>query len=165
MHGPVAAHRLTKRAPRRLLALKGIAMFSPLPLLTAGALAVLPALLFAKEDAPASRSQGAIENCVSREWIAFGSGDQSAVLDETDHRMVSAAISKLYPIVDQDGLAPARLLLWQKRSGETLYVALLPNPQKPSEACFTATFAAARFDMTLLLKRKYFSAASITVRE
>jgi hypothetical protein len=56
------------------------------------------------------------------------------------------------------------LLLWQKRGGETLYVALLPNPQKPSEACFTATFAAARFDMTLLLKRKYFPAPG-SVRE
>jgi len=134
-----------------------------LSLLAAAALAALPALSLAKEDAPAS-GQGAIESCVSREWIAFGRGDQSAVLDEADHRTVSAAISRLYPIVDQDGLAPTRLLLWQKRSGETLYVALLPNPHKPSEACFTATFAAARFDMTLLLKRKYFSAAS-AVRE
>jgi hypothetical protein len=108
---------------------------------------------------PSHRPRAAIESCVSREWIAFGSGDQSAVLDDADHRAVSAAIFRLYPIVEQDGLAPARLMLWQKRSGETLYVALLPNPQKPSEACFTATFAAARFDMTLLLKRKYFSAA------
>jgi hypothetical protein len=78
-----------------LLALKGIAMFSPLSLLAAApwaALAVLPASSFAKEEAPAPRSQAAIENCVSRESIAFGRGDQSAVLDETDHRTVSAAI-------------------------------------------------------------------------
>ena len=164
MRDLLAAQRLTKRARQRLLALKGTAMASLLSLLAAAALAALPALSLAKEDAPASGSQGAIESCVSREWIAFGRGDQSAVLDEADHRTVSAAISRLYPIVDQDGLAPTRLLLWQKRSGETLYVALLPNPHKPSEACFTATFAAARFDMTLLLRRKYFSAAS-AVRE
>lgn len=126
-----------------------------------------PSLLFAAalwaawpafaKDAPGAAPQAAIESCVSREWIAFGSGDQSAVLDEADHRIVSAAMFRLYPVVEQDGLAPQRLMLWQKRSGETLYVALLPNPQKPNEACFTATFAAARFDMTLLLRRKYFS--------
>src|SRR5258706_14520372 len=139
-------------------------MFRPLLLLAAAVLAAVPAWLFAKEDTPGSKPQVAIESCVSREWIAFGSGDQSAVLDDADHRVVSAAMLKLYPIVGQDGLAPSRLMLWQKRSGETLYVALLPNPQKPSEACFTATFTAARFDMTLLLKRKYFSTAS-AVRE
>ncbi len=130
-------------------------MSRPSLLLAAALMATLPAL--AKEGTPRAAPQAAIESCVSREWIAFGSGDQSAVLDDGDHRIVSAAIMKLYPVVDQDGLAPQRLMLWQKRSGETLYVALLPNPQKPNEACFTATFASARFDMTLLLRRKYFS--------
>jgi hypothetical protein len=132
-------------------------MTQPLPHLVAALLAALPVLAPAKEEAPASRPQTAIESCVSHEWIAFGSGDRSALLDETDHHAVSAAISRLYPVVEQDGLVPQRLLLWQKPSGETLYVALLPNPQKPSEACFTATFAAVRLDMTLLLKRKYLS--------
>jgi hypothetical protein len=130
----------------------------PLPLVGA-VLAVLCGVASAKEDLLHARAQPPIESCVSRESISFGSGDQSALLDEADHRSVSAAMLKLYPVVERDGLAPARLLLWQKRSGETLYVALLPNPQKPSEACFTATFAAARFDMTLLLRRKYFSGA------
>ena len=124
-------------------------------LLFAAALLSWPA--FAKEDMAHAAPRSAIENCVSREWIAFGSGDQSAVLDDGDHQAVSATIMKLYPVVAQDGLAPQRLMLWQKRSGETLYVALLPNPEKPSEACFTATFASARFDMTLMLRRKYFS--------
>ena len=142
-------------------------MASLLSLLAAApraALALLPASAVAHDQSPTPRPPAAIENCVSRESIAFARGDQSAVLDEADHRTVSAVISRLYPIVERDGLAPARLLLWQKRGGETLYVALLPNPQKPSEACFTATFAAARFDMTLLLKRKYFAATG-AVRE
>ena len=127
----------------------------PSLLFAAALLAAWPA--FAKEATARAAPPAAIESCVSREWIAFGSGDQSAVLDEGDHRMVSAAMLKLYPVVEQDGLAPQRLMLWQKRSGETLYVALLPNPQKPNEACFTATFASAKLDMTLLLRRKYFS--------
>jgi hypothetical protein len=129
----------------------------PSLLLATSLLAALPAL--AKEDTPRVATPAAIENCVSREWISFGSGDQSALLDADDHRVVSAALVRLYPVVERDGLAPPRLMLWQKRSGETLYVGLLPNPMKPSEACFTATFAAARFDMTLLLRRKYFSGA------
>ena len=132
-------------------------MSSPSLLLATALLVALPAL--AKEGTPRAAPQAAIESCVSREWIAFGSGDQSAVLDDGDHRVVSTAIFRLYPVVEHDGLAPQRLMLWQKRSGETLYVALLPNPQKPSEACFTATFAAAKFDMTLMLRRKYFSGA------
>jgi hypothetical protein len=110
----------------------------------------------AKEDAPRAKAQAAIENCVSREWITLGSGDMSAVLDDADHRMVSSAILRLYPVVEHDGWAPQRLMLWQKRSGEVLYIALLPNPNKPSDACFTATFAATRIDATLMLRRKYF---------
>jgi hypothetical protein len=120
--------------------------------LTALMLVAWCAPLQAKEDAP----RAAIESCVSREWIALGSGDMSAVLDEADHRMVSSAILRLYPVVEHDGWVPQRLMLWQKRSGEVLYVALLPNPGKPSDACFTATFAAAKIDATLMLRRKYF---------
>jgi hypothetical protein len=138
--------------------LKETAMPRP-SLLFAVALLAWPA--FAKEDTPRVAPRSAIENCVSREWIAFGSGDQSAVLDDADHRVISAAIMKLYPVVEQDGLVPQRLMLWQKRSGETLYVALLPNPERPNEACFTATFASARFDMTLMLRRKYFSGSPL----
>ncbi len=130
-----------------------------LSLATLGAL--LPALLLAKEDTPPTVAvRGAIESCVSKAWIAMGSGDLSAVLDEDDRRMVNAQLVRLYPVVEQDGLAPARLMLWQKRSGEVLYVALLPNPAKPGEACFTATFAASRLDMTLMLRRKYFFGAA-----
>ena len=129
-----------------------------LPLVTL--LVLLPALVLGKEDTPRSAAaRGAIESCVSKAWIAMGSGDLSALLDEDDRRMVNAQLVRLYPVVEQDGLAPARLMLWQKRSGEVLYVALLPNPGKPGEACFTATFAAARVDMTLMLRRKYFFGA------
>jgi len=69
---------------------------------------------------------------------------------------VSAAITRLYPVVERDGALPSRVLLWQPRSGEMLYVALLANPDRPTEQCFTATFAASKFDATLLLRRKYF---------
>ena len=129
----------------------------PSPFVVATLLAATVGPAAAKEDAPRPGALRPIESCVSRDSISFGRGDRSAVLDEADQRAVGTALLRLYPVVENDGMAPARLMLWQKRSGETLYVALLPNPQKPSEACFTATFAAAKVDMTLLLRRKYFS--------
>jgi hypothetical protein len=130
--------------------------------LIAAALVSLPLMpVQARDDTSRLRPQAAIENCVSREWIAFGSADMSAVLDDDDRVMVNAALLRLYPVVEHDGWAPSRLMLWQKRSGEVLYVALLPNPQKPSEACFTATFAAARVDTTLMLRRKYFFGGAV----
>jgi len=97
-----------------------------------------------------------IASCVSDARISFGPGDHSAVLDDTDARAVSAAITRLYPVVERDGALPSRVLLWQPRSGEMLYVALLANPDRPTEQCFTATFAASKFDATLLLRSKYF---------
>jgi hypothetical protein len=116
---------------------------------------VLCAVASAHSDAERAAPPAPIESCVSRDAIAFRSGDLSAVLDDQDHRAVSAAMARLYPVVERDGMTPQRWLLWQKRGGETVYVALLPNPQKPAEACFTATFSAARFDMTPLLRRTY----------
>jgi hypothetical protein len=96
-----------------------------------------------------------IENCVSPDWIHFGKDDQSAVLDEADHRQVRAEILRRYPVVEQDGFPTSRVILWQRASGELLFVAVIDNPNKPGESCFSATFAAERFDLTLLLRRKY----------
>ena len=105
-----------------------------------------------KVQAPAT----AIESCVTRDRLVFGKGDLRAILDEPDLRSVSDAIAELYPVVARDGLAPARLMLWQKRNGELLYVALVQNPANQSESCFTASFAASRFEMTSGLRQKYF---------
>lgn len=96
-----------------------------------------------------------IESCVSDDWIHFDKDDQSAVLDETDHRRVRAEMIRRYPVIENDGFPTSRLILWQRHSGDLLYIAVIDNPNKPGESCFSATFAADRFDLTLLLRRKY----------
>jgi hypothetical protein len=96
-----------------------------------------------------------IENCVSQDWIHFGNDDQSAVLDEADHRRVRAEMIRRYPVIEGDGFPTSRVILWQRSSGDLLYIAVIDNPNKPGESCFSATFAAERFDLTLLLRRKY----------
>jgi hypothetical protein len=96
-----------------------------------------------------------IENCVSDDWIHFGKDDQSAVLDDADHRRVRAEMIRRYPVIENDGFPTSRLILWQRHSGDLLYIAVIDNPNKPGESCFSATFAAERFDLTLLLRRKY----------
>ena len=96
-----------------------------------------------------------IENCVSQDWIHFGKDDQSATLDEADHRLLRAEMIRRYPVIENDGFPSSRTVLWQRKAGELVYIAVIDNPAKPSESCFTATFSAERFDMTLLLRRKY----------
>ncbi len=96
-----------------------------------------------------------LENCVSQDWIHFGKQDQSAVLDDTDHRRVRAEMIRRYPVIENDGFPTSRMILWQRASGELVYIAVIDNPNKPGESCFSATFAAERFDQTLLLHRKY----------
>lgn len=96
-----------------------------------------------------------LENCVSRDFIEFGPDDQSAVLDEGDHRRVRAEMIKRYPVIESDGFPTSRMVLWQRASGALVYIAVIDNPRKPGESCFSATFAAERFDLTLLLRRKY----------
>jgi hypothetical protein len=96
-----------------------------------------------------------IESCVSQDWIHFGHGDQSAALDEADHRRVRAEMIRRYPVIENDGFPTSRMILWQRMSGELLYIAVIDNPNKPGESCFSATFAAERFDLSLLLRRKY----------
>ena len=96
-----------------------------------------------------------IENCVVHDWIHFGSQDQSAILDDTDHRLVRAEMIQRYPVIENDGMPASRTILWQKPSGELLYVAVFDDPVPPGRACFTATFSADKFDATSRLRRKY----------
>jgi len=49
----------------------------------------------------------------------------------------------------------SKIILWHKKSGESVFITMLQHPNKPNEACFTATFAAARFAGIDTLRRKY----------
>lgn len=100
-------------------------------------------------------ASASIESCVSHDWIHFGSEDQSAVLDDADHRMVRAEMIRRYPVIESDGFPSSRTILWRRRTGELLYIAVIDNPTNAREACFTATFAAERFDLTPGLRKRY----------
>lgn len=102
------------------------------------------------DDAP-----GQIESCVSHSVIRFGATDQRVALDADDQQRVQQEMVRRYPVLAQHGFPVSRIILWQKTGGETLFVALLEHPTKPHESCFTATFAAARFDDIRALRRKY----------
>jgi hypothetical protein len=100
----------------------------------------------------------AIESCVDKSSIRFGPGDRRAFLESTDTAAVSAAITRRYPMIEQDGLTPQSHVLWRQPEFGWVYVALLVNPAKAGEVCFTASFGADKFEMTTTLIDKYFGA-------
>jgi hypothetical protein len=114
-------------------------------------------------DAPraaASSSLGeAIESCVDRTTVRFRGGEHRALLDTADSAMVAAALVRRYPIVEQQGLTPQRVAVWRKPETGWVYAALLVDPAKPGDFCFTATFSASRFDVTPSMLEKYFGIA------
>jgi hypothetical protein len=106
-------------------------------------------------SAPASEVATRIESCVSPSAIEFGVLDQRVALDADDQARVLSEMERRYPVLARHGFPVSKIVLWQKSSGEALFIALLQHPSKPDESCFTATFAAARFDGVGTLKRKY----------
>jgi hypothetical protein len=112
-----------------------------------------------EERALAIATTDAIESCVDASTIRFSTTDRRAFLEAADTEAVRAAIVHRYPMVEQDGLAPQRLVLWRNPKFGWVYVALLSNPAKPGEVCFTASFDADKFDLTPALIAKYFGAA------
>ncbi|MDQ2928919.1 MAG: hypothetical protein ABI330_05315 [Caldimonas sp.] len=98
----------------------------------------------------------AIESCVDASTIRFRADDPHALLDTADAEAVRAAIVRRYPKVEDDGLAPERIVLWKHPDFGWVYVALLVNPAKPGEVCFTASFGADKFETSPALIAKYF---------
>jgi hypothetical protein len=96
-----------------------------------------------------------IESCVSHSVIRFDPIDQHVVLDADDQTRVQAEMEQRYPVLARNGFPVSKIVLWQKKSGESLFITLLEHPNKPSESCFTATFAATRFAGIESLRRKY----------
>jgi hypothetical protein len=103
----------------------------------------------------AAAEVAAIESCVSQSSIRFSATDQRATLEPDDHSRVLAEMERRYPVLAQHGFPVSKIILWHKTSGESIFITLLEHPTRPNEACFTATFAAARFDGIDTLRRKY----------
>jgi hypothetical protein len=103
----------------------------------------------------------AIDSCVDSSSIRFRAQDKRALLEAADLDSVGTAIVRRYPMVEQDGLAPQGLVLWRKPGIGWVYVALLVNPSKAGEVCFTASFGADKFEMTPALIAKYFGSGAV----
>ena len=99
-----------------------------------------------------------IESCVGGTPIQFRPDDRRVWLEAADAAAVGSALTRRYPVLDRDGLLPDAIVLWRKPVDGWLYVTLLANPAKPADVCFTATFAASRFELTAALLLKYFGA-------
>ena len=96
-----------------------------------------------------------IESCVSASAIQFDPIDQRVALDADDQARVQAEMEQRYPVLARDGFPVSKIILWHKKNGESLFITLLEHPTKADEACFTATFAAARFQGIATLRHKY----------
>ena len=126
-----------------------------------GALVAACGVAVAREEARSSSaaSVDAITSCVDHQALRFAPGDRRVLLDAADAASVGAALTRRYPVVERDGLTPQQIVLWQKNRGAWLYVALLENPKKAREYCYTATFVGDRFEQTAPLVLKYFGTA------
>lgn len=107
------------------------------------------------QNAASNDITSSIESCVSQGVIRFAATDQRVALQPDDQARVQAEMEKRYPVLVQHGFPVSKIILWHKAGGESVFITLLEHPSKPNEACFTATFAAARFSDIGLLRRKY----------
>jgi hypothetical protein len=67
------------------------------------------------------------------------------MLDPGDRQRFQAAAEQRYPLYQRGGMVPAQVLLL-KRGGRWVYVTLWRNGHRGT--CFSALFAAERFDFT-----------------
>lgn len=76
---------------------------------------------------------------------------ERATLDGTDRQRFEAAAQARYPLYQRGGFVPAQVLLL-RRGGQWQYVTLWPDG---AGLCFSAVFAAERFDFTPEWVAKY----------
>ena len=98
----------------------------------------------------------AIESCVSTDALQIAAADRHAWLDDADRDAAAAAIGARFPLLARDGFAPSELLLWDRPRQGWVYVAVIVNPERPGERCFTATISFDAVPAARSLLRKYF---------
>lgn len=87
-----------------------------------------------------------LSSCVSGSPpLRVARGTERAVLDATDRRRFQAAATARYPLYQRSAVMPAQVLML-RRGGQWQYVTLWAGG--PSGLCFSAVFAAERFDFT-----------------
>jgi len=112
---------------------------------------------------PPGQTRLAIPNCVGGAAIELQLGSDSMLLDGADQTAMAAAMLARYPMLGRDGFTPAAIVLWRKPGADWLYVTLARSADSSTGSsaggaawCVTASFAAAPFDATAGLLRKYF---------
>jgi hypothetical protein len=107
--------------------------------------------------AAASAAQALVlESCVSSDALNVAAADRHVFIEDADLADVASAIAARFPLLQRDGFEPSRLLLWERPGSGWLYVAVIENPQKRGEMCFTATVTAATVGITREVLKKYF---------
>jgi hypothetical protein len=107
--------------------------------------------------AAASAAQALVlENCISADALNVASGDRHAFVEPGDVAGIAAAIAERFPLLQRDGFEPSRLLLWERPGAGWVYVAVIENPHKRGEMCFTATITAGTVAITRDVLKKYF---------
>ena len=155
-----AQHRVTMAARRRLQR-TGASILLGLVAWVATCATCSDALAMDEERPVAASVGDSIPSCVGESVLRFVVDDRRVVLDDADATAVSAAIVLRYPMIEHDGLVPKTVLLWKQPRAGWVYLALLSNPDKGGEFCFTASFTASRFELTLPLLKKYFNVGSL----
>lgn len=112
-----------------------------------GPAALIVSCLVAAQSAPEVQ----VLSCVPGSAPLHLEGAQ-ATLDPPDTERFHEAAQRLYPLYQRGGLAPSKVLLLH-RGGRWVYVTLAsPDGRAP---CFSAVFAAERFDFTDRWVSKY----------
>lgn len=101
----------------------------------------------------------ALPNCVSETRLEFALADERVVLDDADRVGLGALIQRRYPVLA--GFAPEAIVLWRKRGGAWLYVALARSERHTAGWCHSSSFTADAFDITPALVRKYFPGGAL----
>jgi hypothetical protein len=94
-----------------------------------------------------------LPSCVSGSpALRLPASAERAALDAGDRRRMHAAAEARYPLYQRGALVPTQVLLL-RRQGQWLYVTLWRGGD--AGLCFSAVFAAERFDFTPELVAKY----------
>lgn len=111
------------------------------------------------QPTPAPDGTLGLPNCVSEARLDFAAADERALLDDADRAGIGALMQRRFPVLA--GFAPDAIVLWRRRGGEWLYVALARSERHAGGWCHSASFTAGVFDVTPALVRKYFPAGAL----
>ncbi len=100
-----------------------------------------------------------LPNCVSDTRLEIAAADERVLLDDADRAGLGLLLQRRYPVMA--GFAPEAIVLWRKRGGRWIYLALAKSAGHAQGWCHAASFSADVIDVTPALVRKYFAAGAL----